>query len=329
MRKPTGLVFVDASRAVIYNPNMETNLEQNEIPQGYKSGFVAVIGKPNVGKSTLVNALVGEKIAIVSNKPQTTRRVLRGILTRPDAQIIFVDTPGIHKPAHKLGRMMVESATRVLNEVDVVVLVVDGSHAPTTEDKQIGQLLNERCRVPVLLALNKMDLLKPIDIQSITEAFWAIVRHADWMRISATRKENLDKLMEQILTRLSEGPQLFSPDQVTDQPLQVMAAELIREQVLINTRQEVPHSIAVAIDEWEDRRPDMTHIGAIVYVERDSQKGIIIGAHGAMLKKIGQAARTEIEAWVGHQVYLELWVKVWTKWREQDSSLHELGYNVE
>lgn len=304
-------------------------MEHQEIPQNHKSGFVAVVGKPNVGKSTLVNDYVGEKIAIVSNKPQTTRRVIRGILTRPDAQIIFVDTPGIHKPSHKLGSLMVESATRVLNEVDVVVFVVDGSHRPTEEDKHIGDLLNQRCRVPVLLAMNKMDLLKPVDIQPVTEAYWAIVKHDDWMRISATRKDNLDKLLDMILARLPEGPELFSPDQVTDQPLQVLAAELIREQVLVNTRQEVPHSIAVAIDEWQDRRPDLTHISATVYVERESQKAIIIGAKGAMLKRIGQVARTEIEGWVGHQVYLELWVKVWDRWRENESSLRELGYGPE
>jgi GTP-binding protein Era len=304
---------------------MEASSETNQTPQGHKSGFVAVVGKPNVGKSTLVNDYVGEKIAIVSPKPQTTRRVLRGILTRPDAQIIFVDTPGIHKPIHRLGQVMVESATAVLNEVDVVVYVVDGSHMPTAEDKQIGNLLNDHVRAPVLLALNKMDMLKPLNIQPVTEAFWSIVKYDDWMRISATRKDNLDKLLNLILARLPEGPELFPPDQVTDQPLQVLASELIREQVLLNTRQEVPHSVAVAIDEWQDRRPDLTHIGATIYVERDSQKAILIGAGGSMLKKIGQSARQEIEGWVGHQVFLELWVKVWDQWRERESSLRELG----
>ncbi len=304
---------------------MQPKSEINPAPSGHKSGFVAVVGKPNVGKSTLVNDYVGEKIAIVSPKPQTTRRVIRGILTRPDAQIIFVDTPGIHKPVHRLGQVMVESATSVLGEVDVVVFVVDGSRLPTAEDKQIGELLNSHVRAPVLLALNKMDLLRPVNIQGVTEAYWSVVKHDDWMRISATRKDNLDRLLDQILGRLPEGPQLFPPDQVTDQPLQVIASELIREQVLLNTRQEVPHSVAVAIDEWQDRKPDLTHIGATVYVERESQKAILIGAGGSMLKKIGQNARQEIEGWVGHQVFLELWVKVWAKWRERDSSLHELG----
>jgi len=294
-------------------------------PPAHKSGFVAVVGKPNVGKSTLVNTYVGAKIAIVSSKPQTTRRVIRGVLSRPDAQVIFVDTPGIHKPLHKLGSVMVEAATRTVNEVDVVVFLTDGSRMPSDEDTRIGQMLNERCGVPVLLVLNKMDLLKPENVQAVTHAHWALAKHVDWMRISASRGDNLDKLLGQILTRLPEGPELYPADQVTDQNLQVIAAELIREQVLQRTRQEIPHSVAVAIEQWEDRRADMTHISATIYVERDSQKAILIGAGGAMLKDIGQNARAEIEQWVGHKVYLELWVKVWQKWRERETSLRELG----
>jgi len=304
-------------------------IDPNRVAPVHKSGFVAVVGKPNVGKSTLVNAYVGAKVAIVSPKPQTTRRIIRGILTRPDAQIIFVDTPGIHKPQHRLGKAMVEAASSVLSEVDVVIFLVDGSRLPDEDDKRIGEMLQLRCRAPVLLALNKMDRLKAENIESVTEAYWAIAKHADWMRISATRKDNLDKLFDQVVARLPEGPELYPSDQVTDQNLQVMASELIREQVLIETRQEVPHSVAVAIDEWEDRSEAMTHISATIYVERDSQKGIIIGAGGAMLKKIGQNARAEIEQWVGHQVYLELWVKVWDKWRERSNSLRELGLTSE
>jgi GTP-binding protein Era len=200
---------------------------------------------------------------------------------------------------------------------------------PDEADVRIGQLLNERCRVPVLLALNKMDLLKPQNVQAVTEAYWERVTHADWMRLSATRGENLDKLLEQILARLPEGPELYPADQVTDQNLQVMSAELVREQVLQRTRQEIPHSVAVAIEQWEERRADLTHISATIYVERESQKAIIIGAGGAMLKEIGQTARVEIEQWVGHKVYLELWVKVWEKWRERDNSLRELGLGGE
>jgi len=299
--------------------------DPNRVAPIHKSGFVAVIGKPNVGKSTLVNAFVGAPVSIVTPKPQTTRRVIRGILTRPDAQIVFVDTPGIHTPQHKLGKVMVEAASSVLGEVDVVVFMVDGSRMPDDEDKRIGAMLKEKARAPILLALNKMDNLKPDDVQAVTEAYWAIVKHDDWMRISATRKTNTDKLFEQILARLPEGPELYPTDLVTDQTIQAVASELIREQVLLATRQEIPHSVAVAIDEWNDRRADLTHIGATIYVERESQKGIVIGAGGAMLKKIGQAARAQIEDWVGHKVYLELWVKVWERWRNRDGSLRQLG----
>ena len=306
----------------------------DHLAPAHRSGFVAVVGKPNVGKSTLVNAYVGAKIAIVSNKPQTTRRVIRGILSRPDAQVIFVDTPGIHHVgahgrAHLLNSVMVQAATRAVNDVDVVVFLTDGSRLPNEEDTRIGRMLNERCRVPVLLALNKMDLLKPVDVQKVTEAYWDLAKHADWMRLSATRGENLDKLLDQILARLPEGPELYPADQVTDQNLQAIAAELIREQVLARTRQEIPHSVAVAIEQWQDRRADLTHISATVYVERESQKAIVIGAGGAMLKEIGQHAREEIEPWVGHKIYLELWVKVWEKWRERADSLRELGLTGE
>lgn len=307
-----------------YTASMK-KMDPNRVALVHKSGFVAVVGKPNVGKSTLVNAYVGAKVAIVSPKPQTTRRIIRGILTRPDAQIIFVDTPGIHRPQHRLGKAMVEAASGVLSEVDVVIFLVDGSRMPDQDDKRIGEMLEAKCHAPVLLALNKMDRLKPENIESVTEAFWAITKHDDWMRISATRKDNIDKLLDQVVTRLPQGPELYPSDQVTDQNLQVMASELIREQVLIETRQEIPHSVAVAIDAWEDRNEEMTHIGATIYVERDSQKGIVIGAGGAMLKKIGQAARIEIEQWVGHKVYLELWVKVWDKWRDSGNRLRELG----
>ena len=326
--------MVRAGFAFGISPNLVYTLAMNHVDPTviftpHKSGFAAIVGKPNVGKSTLVNKYVGAKIAIVSPKPQTTRRALRGILTRPDAQVIFVDTPGIHKPLHRLGSAMVQAASQTINDVDVVVFVADGAHPPTEEDQHVARLLNDKCRAPVLLALNKMDMLKPEHVQENTEAFWALVKHADWMRISAQRGDNIDKLLAQILARLPEGPELYPADQVTDQNLQMMASELIREQVLRHTRQEIPHSVAVAIEEWQDRSANLTHIGATIYVERDTQKGIIIGARGAMLKQIGQDARQQIETWVGHKVFLELWVKVWEKWRERGDSLRELGYSNE
>lgn len=299
-------------------------------PDGqYRCGFVAVVGKPNVGKSTLINLYVGHKIAIVSEKPQTTRRTIRGILTREDAQVIFMDTPGIHRPTDTLGKLMVRSAVETLGEADVVVLLVDGSRMPSSEDEEIGEILRERAKAPVLLAMNKMDLLKREHVKEVTEAHWSLVDYADWMRISATRAENTDKLLRMIVDRLPTGPALFPEDEITDQPMQQLAAELIREEIVRNTRQEIPHVVALNIDEWENRSDKLTYIAASVWVEKDSQKGILIGEHGAMLKKIGQAARREIEGWLGHQVYLDLTVKVREKWRRDERLLRELGYPVE
>ena len=296
------------------------------VPPDYRSGFVAVIGKPNVGKSTLMNAYVGQKIAIVSEKPQTTRRRILGILTRPDAQIIFVDTPGIHQPKHKLGEFMVETAARAIPDADLVCFMVDVSEMPTAEDHQIAELLRKHCRAPVILVLNKMDLLPPDRVQPHTEAYFQLVEHEAWMMISATRGDNRGKLLEMIIERLPFGPQYYPPDQVTDQTERAIAAELVREQVLRFTHQEVPHSVAVAIEEWAERREDLTYIGATIYVEKESQKGILIGAKGAMLKRIGRAAREELQRLLGHKVYLELWVKVRKKWRRDERALRWLGY---
>ncbi len=295
----------------------------------YRSGFVAVVGKPNVGKSTLINLYVGHKIAIVSDKPQTTRRTIRGILTRADAQVIFEDTPGIHRPKDALGKWMVRSAVETLGEADLVVLLVDGSRMPSSEDEEIGEILRARAKAPVLLAMNKMDLLKREHVKEVTEAHWSLVDYADWMRISATRAENTDKLLNMIVERLPAGPALFPEEEITDQPMQLLASELIREEIVRNTRQEIPHVAALNIDEWEDRSDKLTYIAASVWVEKESQKGILIGEHGAMLKKIGQAARREIETWLKHQVYLDLTVKVREKWRRDERLLRELGYAVE
>ena len=315
----------------------DANLILNdELPPDHRSGFVAVIGKPNVGKSTLINAWLGEKIAIVSPKPQTTRHRLRGILTRPDAQIIFVDTPGIHQPRHKLGEFMVETATKSIPDADVVLLLVDVSEMPTAEDEQIAQLLKEHGTAPVILVLNKADLLPPDKVQPHSDAYFKLVKHDawveceayrnQWMMISATRGDNRDELLDMIVARLPEGPRYYPSDQLTDQTMRFIAAELIREQVLRFVHQEVPHAVAVAVEEWKQRRENLTYIGATVYVEKDSQKGIIIGQGGSMLKRIGQAARKEIERLVGSRVYLDLWVKVRKKWRKDEDELRCLGY---
>jgi len=297
-----------------------------ELPPDHRSGFVAVIGKPNVGKSTLMNAYLGHKVAIVSEKPQTTRHRIRGILTRPDAQIIFVDTPGIHQPRHKLGEFMVETATKAIPDADVVLFMVDVSELPTAEDEQIAELIAEYCRSPVILVLNKADLLPPEKVQPHSNAYFGLVKYDEWMMISATRGDNLDKLLNMIVARLPQGPRYYPPDQLTDQDMRFIVAELIREQVLRFLHQEVPHSVAVVVEEWKQRREDLTYIGANIFVEKDSQKGIIIGEGGDMLKRIGRAAREEIEQLVGTQVYLDLWVKVRKKWRKDEEELRRLGY---
>ena len=299
---------------------------EDELPADHRSGFVAVIGKPNVGKSTLINAWLGQKIAIVSPKPQTTRHRLRGILTRPDAQIIFVDTPGIHQPRHKLGEFMVETAAKSIPDADVVLFLVDVSEMPTAEDEQIVKLIEKHGQVPVILVLNKADLLPPEKVQPHSNAYFGLVQYDQWMMISATRGDNRDKLLDMVVARLPEGPRYYPPDQLTDQNMRFIVAELIREQVLRFVHQEVPHAVAVVVEEWKQRREDLTYIGANIFVEKESQKGIIIGQEGSMLKRIGRAAREEIEQLVGNRVYLELWVKVRKKWRKDENELRRLGY---
>lgn len=299
-----------------------------ELPEGYRSGFVAVVGKPNVGKSTLMNRYVGQKVAIVSPKPQTTRRRILGIRTDERAQIIFVDTPGIHEPLHKLGEFMVETATRAIPDADLILFMADVSGAPTDEDRQIGEILGKHARVPIFLVLNKADLVAPDEVEPHTAAYSALVEPAEVMLTSATEGAGTDRLLDEIVSHLPAGPQYYPPDQVTDQPERVIAAELIREQVLQFTHQEVPHAVAVVVEEWKQRREDLTYISANIYVERDSQKRILIGARGSMLKRIGQAARRELEEFVGHQVYLELWVKVRKRWRKDENALQWLGYRL-
>jgi len=301
-------------------------LVPEEVPPGHRSGFVAVVGRPNVGKSTLMNFYLGQKVAIVSEKPQTTRNRILGILTREDAQIIFMDTPGIHNPLHKLGEYMVEVARRAIPEADVVLFLVDVSVPPTPEDELVASLLKERCRVPVILGLNKMDLLPPEKVVPHTEAYLALGDFAEWMMISATLGHNCDKLLSLIVAHLPEGPRYYPEDQVTDQLERFLVAELVREQVLHHTHQEVPHSVAVVVDEFRPRSENLVYISAIIYVEKNSQKGILIGEKGRMLKRIGRAARREIERMLGKRVYLELWVKVSEKWRKKEEALRRMGY---
>lgn len=308
-----------------------------ELPPDHRSGFVAVVGKPNVGKSTLMNSYLGQKVAIVSAKPQTTRNRLLGILTLErergdlaDAQLIFVDTPGIHQPLHKLGEYMVDTAVRAIPDADLVLFLVDASQPPGPEDNQIAGIIRDQCRVPVVLVLNKADLLAPEQVTAHVEAYRSL-REAqgvpgDWVLVSALRGENLGQLLGFMVERLPLGPRYFPEEQVTDQQLRFMAGELVREQVLRHLHQEVPHSVAVLVEEFKERSDSLTYISANVFVERESQKGILLGHRGSMIKRIGRDARREIEEMLGSRVYLELWVKVKKKWRKDEQELRRLGY---
>ena len=298
------------------------------LPPDHRSGFVAVVGRPNVGKSTLINGWLGQKIAAVSPKPQTTRQRLMGILTRPDAQVIFLDTPGLHKPQHRLGEFMVDQAQQALPDADVICLVVDGSAAPGPADRIAAQDITTRApRTAVVLAINKVDLMAASAVEERVAAYRALLPNAaDWTVISALDEAGRADLLARIVTLLPLGPRYFPEDQVTDLQERFIAAEMIREQVLLYTHEEVPHSVAVLVDEFKERPDGLTYVSATIYVERDSQKRIVLGKGGQLIKQIGQGARIQIEELVGGKVYLELWVKVWEHWRKKDSRLRYLGY---
>ncbi len=304
----------------------EFDLEQ--LPADHRSGFVAVVGRPNVGKSTLINGWLGQKIAAVSPKPQTTRQRLMGILTRPDAQVIFLDTPGLHKPQHRLGEFMVDQAQQALPDADVICLVVDGSVAPSQADRLVAQEISIRApAVPLVLAINKVDLTPASAVEERTAAYRALAPHtADWTFISALDETGRADLLERMVRLLPFGPRYYPEDQVTDQQERFIAAEMIREQVLLYTHQEVPHSVAVLVDEFKERPDGLVYVSATIYVERDTQKSIVLGKGGQLIKQIGQGARVQIEEMVEGKVYLELWVKVWEQWRKKDSRLRYLGY---
>ncbi len=293
----------------------------------HRSGFVVVAGRPNVGKSTLINALLGQKVMIVSPRPQTTRNRLLGILTRDDAQVIFVDTPGIHRPLHRLGEVMVETAAAALAEADVVLWLVDVSEPPTAEDQQVATVLAHLpTTTPLILGLNKCDRLAQDSKQSTIDAYQALAPRAEALLCSATRGDNLDALLARLIAALPPGPRLYPEDEITDQPERFIAAELIREQALLHLRDEVPHAVAVLVNEFKERSEQLVYIAAVIYVERETQKGILVGKDGQMLKQIGQGARREIEAMLGRQVFLDLWVKVRPKWRTKEEELRRLGY---
>ena len=307
---------------------LSTNITIPVAPADYKSGFVGIIGRPNVGKSTLMNQLVGQRIAITSPVAQTTRNRLCGILTTEVAQMIFVDTPGIHKPHHQLGKVLVQNAKIAIQSVDLVLLVVDGSMIAGGGDRYIIDLLH-KIQTPVILGMNKLDL-QPQDAWEIEASYYQLINPHPWqiIKFSALTGVGVETLQNWLIEHLETGPYYYPPDLVTDQPERFIMGELIREQILLLTREEVPHSVAIAIDRV-DEESTITRILATINVERSSQKGILIGKDGNMLKAIGSAARQQIQKLIAGKVYLELFVRVQPQWRQSRIQLAELGYQVE
>jgi GTPase len=292
----------------------------------YKSGFISIIGRPNVGKSTFLNRVIGQKIAIMSDKPQTTRNKVQGVLTQNDAQMIFIDTPGIHKPKHKLGDFMMKVAINTLKEVDLILFMVNVEEGIGRGDEFIIEKL-KTVKTPVFLVLNKIDQVHPDELLPLIGKYKERFDFQEIVPISALQGNNVETLLTQIKEILPEGPQYYPADQVTDHPERFIISELIREKALHLTREEVPHSIAVVIDSIKKMEESETiHVMATIVVERDSQKGIVIGKQGKMLKEIGQRARQDIEHLLGSKVFLELWVKVQKDWRNKLSQLRDYGF---
>jgi GTPase len=290
--------------------------------QKFKSGFISIIGRPNVGKSTLLNALLGEKIAIISDKPQTTRNRILGIVSRPGAQMVFMDTPGIHKPMHKMNEFMVKTALATYSEVDVILMLAEATEQPGGGDRFIIETLSQ-LKTPVFLLINKTDLIKKESLLPLMQEYSRLYNFAEIIPISALRND-LGGLVDAILNRLPQGPKYFPDDQLTDQPERFVVSELIREKIFELTKEEIPYSTAVVIEEMKEE-PDITRITAVIYVERDSQKGILIGKGGGMLKQIGTLARQDAEKLLGTKIFLQLWVKVKKGWREDERMLKNLG----
>jgi GTP-binding protein Era len=313
-------------------PELEPTSEGGiAMPEGHRSGFVAVVGRPNVGKSTLMNAILGEKIAIVSPKPQTTRLRQLGILTEDDFQIIFVDTPGVHRPRSALGEFMYEVATSAIQDADIVVFISDASRPPNEQDQNVAELLQQAAEdVVVLHVLNKVDIAPdPEKYMANVEAHRALAPDAQWTTTIATKGVGVPELSQMIVQNLPEGPRYYPPDQVSDIHVRDIVAEMVREAALFHTGQEVPHALAVVVEEFKERPNDTVYIHATIYVERDSQKKIVIGKGGHKIKEISTRAREEIEVFLEQKVYLELIVKVMKNWRQDEHALQRLGYRIQ
>ena len=293
--------------------------------KSFKSGFVAIVGRPNVGKSTFMNYVLGQKIAIMSDKAQTTRNKIQGVYTKDNAQIIFLDTPGIHKPKHELGEFMVKSAYSALKEVDAVLFMVNVSEKRGPGDDFIIEKL-KGIKTPIFLVLNKIDLVTPEVLLERVESYKDALDFAGVFPISVLQGNNVNELMEALIEALPKGPQYYPADQITDHPEYFVVSELIREKILQLTQEEIPHSVAVTVDKMQKDEFDKVHVYANIIVERKSQKGIIIGKGGRLLKEIGTRARRDIQQLLGNKVYLELWVKVEKDWRKRKSNLQEYGY---
>lgn len=291
----------------------------------HKSGFVSIVGRPNVGKSTLLNRIVGQKIAIMSDKAQTTRNKIQGIYTTSESQIVFIDTPGIHKPKHRLGDFMVDSAFSAFREVDVILFMVNIAEKRGPGDNFIIERL-KTVKSPVFLVLNKIDKIHPDQLLPIIEDYRSLVDFEQIIPISASEGNNVDTLLSEVTKYLPEGPQFYPEDQVTDHPEYFIVSELIREKVLELTREEVPHSVAVVVESMQRNELGKVQVHAAIIVERSSQKGIIIGKGGKMLKDIGIRARRDIEVLLGDKIYLDLWVKVQKDWRDRQTNLQDYGY---
>ncbi len=291
----------------------------------FRSGFVAILGRPNVGKSTFLNKVIGQKIAIMSDKAQTTRNKIQGIYTTKDAQIVFIDTPGIHKPQSRLGDFMVESALSTLNEVDAILFMVNATQKRGRGDDFIIERL-KNINKPIYLVINKIDQVHPNDLLPLVDDYKDTLDYKEIYPISALQGNNVDELVANLIKDLPQGPQFYPEDQITDHPERFIAGELIREKVLQLTREEVPHSVAVVVERIYREDEQKVHVQATIIVERKSQKGIIIGKGGQMLRKIGTLARKDIEKMLGDKIYLELWVKVQPKWKDKKADLQAFGY---